>query len=179
VKRFFSLASLGLALFALGFTGVISPASLTEAQGGLSARVYLVQQRIPRGLNEQGLIRFARGHNARRLNETTSEEIRHRKWNADMIVAFNRPVGDSQFQVLFYDVQEGRRFVAPALDVFVNNRDEKTILQRIRLERPNFEPNRRMELVVVVRRREVGRTRFELVGENVRHSGRVDFTGDE
>lgn len=178
MKRSLSRASLGLALLALLATVAVWPTSSTEAQRGLRARVYLVQRRIPGGLSEQGLLRFGRSHNARRLQETTGADIRHRKWKADMIVSFNRPVGDSQFQVLFYDIQEGRRFVAPALDVFVNNRDEKTILQRIRLERPNFQPNRRMELVVVVRRHEVGRSRFEVAGARVRHSGVVDLSGD-
>jgi hypothetical protein len=33
-----------------------------------------------------------------------------------------------------------------------------------------------MELVVTIRRQEVGHTRFELVGEVPRNSGVVDFT---
>jgi hypothetical protein len=36
-----------------------------------------------------------------------------------------------------------------------------------------------MEMRVVVRRQEVGRLRFELIGEEVQHSGQVSFGADE
>jgi hypothetical protein len=64
------------------------------------------------------------------------------------------------------------------MEVFVNNRNEKVFVQRFQLERHDFRPNRAMELVVTIRRQEVGRTRFELVGEVPRNSGIVDFTAE-
>ncbi len=150
-----------------------------EAQR-LRARVYLTQARIPRNLTERGLIAFARRHRARRLRETTDRPIPERQWRANMVTAFNRAPGDLEFQVLFYDLEGGgRRFVGPPMSTFVNNRNEKTFVQRVRLERPHFKPNSRMELVVVVRRQEVGRQRFELVGERVQHTGEVSFGNDE
>lgn len=152
--------------------------SAAEAQR-LRARVFLTQARIPRNLSERRLIAFARRHRARRLQETTDQAVADRQWRANMVTSFNRPVGDTEFQILFYDLEEGRRFIAPAMSTFVNNREEKTFVQRIRLERPHFAPNRRMELVVTVRRQEVGRQRFETVGERIRHSGQVDFTSDD
>lgn len=149
------------------------------AQGRLSAQVYLTQSRIPNSLNLRRLIGFAKRHRARRLTETSDSPLAKRKWLATLITVFNRPVGDLEFQVLFYDVEGGgRRFVEP-LSVFVNDREEKTFVQKIKLPRPRFKPNRKMELVVTVRRQEVGRQKFELVGENVRHSGEVNFSVDD
>jgi hypothetical protein len=52
-------------------------------------------------------------------------------------------------------------------------------VQRIRLERPKFKPNRRMELVVTVRREEVGRANFDMIGEEVQRSGTVSFSDDD
>ncbi len=93
-----------------------------------------------------------------------------------MVTAFNRSPGDLEYQVLFYDLEGGaRRFIEPPLSTFINNRDEKTFVRRINLERPRFEPNHRMELVVVVRRNEVGRARFETRGEVIQNSGVVSF----
>jgi len=68
-----------------------------------------------------------------------------------------------------------RRFIGPPMSVFVNNRDEKTFVQRLRLERPQFKPNNRYEIVITVRRNEVGRARFETTGERVQHTGEVNF----
>ena len=181
VKRFRKLGIgtwllMGAALIlAVGAGGYALTPPKAEGQR-LRARVYLTQHRIPRRLTERGLIRFARGHNARRLRETTDQPIPERKWKAEMVVSFNRAVGDLEFQALFYDLEGGaRRFIGPPLSVFVNSRDEKTFVQRIRLERPQFKPNNRYEVVVTVRRQEVGRARFETIGERVRHSGEVTF----
>lgn len=167
--------ALGLGLVA-GFATDDLLGGTAEAQRGLRARVYITQAEIPRSLTERGLIGFARRHTARRLRETTDQPIPEREWRANMVTSFNRPVGDLEFQVLFYDIEDGeRRFIGPPMSTFINDRDEKTFVQRIRLERPEFKPNRRMELVVTVRRQEVGRQRFELVGERIQHSGEVTF----
>ncbi|MBC7173013.1 MAG: hypothetical protein H5U40_11315 [Polyangiaceae bacterium] len=65
------------------------------------------------------------------------------------------------------------------MDVFVNRREETVFVQRFQLERRVFRPNRKMELVVKVRQQEVGRARFELVGEVPRNTGIVDFTAED
>ncbi|MCB9611530.1 MAG: hypothetical protein H6722_03660 [Sandaracinus sp.] len=145
----------------------------------LRASIFLTQNQIPRNLTERGLIAFARRNNARRLRETTDQPIPQREWVANMVTSFNTAPGDLEFQVLFYDIEQGDRFIGPPLSTFINNRQEKTFLQRVRLERPRFKPNRRMEMRVVVRRQEVGRQRFELIGEEVRHSGTVSFGADD
>ncbi|HJK95670.1 MAG TPA: hypothetical protein RMF84_00530 [Polyangiaceae bacterium LLY-WYZ-14_1] len=170
----------GLAL--LGGTVVAAGTAIPNAAEGqrrLRARVYMTQHRIPGNLSERGLIRFVRGHNARTLRETGDEKLEDRKWIAEMVVAFNAPIDDTEFQVLFYDIHDGSRRFVESLPTYVNSRDEKTFLRRVILDRPKFKPNRRMELVVTVRRQEVGKHRFALEGEEVRHSGEVNFDDDE
>lgn len=175
VTRVALTVAVGLGLVA-GFATDDLWGGTAEAQRGLRARMYITQAEIPRSLTERGLIGFARRHTARRLRETTDQPIPEREWRANMVTSFNRPVGDLEFQVLFYDIEDGeRRFIGPPMSTFVNNREEKTFVQRLRLQRPAFKPNRRMELVVTVRHQEVGRQRFELVGERIQHSGEVSF----
>ena len=83
-----------------------------------------------------------------------------------------------QFQVLFYDVQESRRMVDD-MSTMINKRNEKTFVQPVSLERPAFKPNRQMELVVVVKRVEVGKLKFGVLGEEIKRSGQVSFSDDE
>ena len=45
--------------------------------------------------------------------------------------------------------------------------------------RPDFKPNRKMELVVTVRRAEVGSRKFDVAGEEVRRSGVVNISDEE
>lgn len=166
--------AVGLAVGALA----TSPAP-AEGQRGVRAQVFLTQHRIPPNLSERGLLRFMRSHNARTLRESTEEDVRERKWVAQMAVAFNRPPGDLEFQVLFYDIHDGPRRFIESLPTYVNDPSMKTFVRAIVLPRPKFKPNRRMELVVTLRRQEVGRHRFAVEGERFRHSGQVDFTDEE
>lgn len=166
------------AFAALASTG--APSRSADAASGLRARIFLTQKGIPRSLSEAGVIRFAAGNKATRLRETTDAPIEDRQWRASLVVNFNRPVGDSEFEVLFYDIQTAeRKFIAPAMTVFVNDRNQRTIVHKLRLNRPQFEPNRRLEMVVTVRRQEVGRYRFQILGDRVQHSGEVTFSDDE
>ena len=175
--------NLRLALVATTLAAIVS--SVTPWQGadaaqGLKARIYLTQKGVPRSLSESDVIRFAQSHKATRLRETSDVPVEDRQWRATLVANFNRPVGDSEFEVLFYDIQTAeRRFIAPTMTVFLSDRNQRTIVHKLRLNRPQFEPNRRLEMVVTVRRQEVGRYRFQILGDRVQHSGEVTFSDDE
>ena len=175
--------NLRLALVATTLAAIVSsvtPWQGADASQGLKARIYLTQKGVPRSLSESGVIRFAQSNKATRLRETSDVPIEDRQWRATLVANFNRPVGDSEFEVLFYDIQTAeRRFIAPTMTVFLSDRNQRTIVHKLRLNRPQFEPNRRLEMVVTVRRQEVGRYRFQILGDAVQHSGEVTFSDDE
>jgi len=153
-------------------------APIAEA-GSLKAQVYLVQATIPRTLSEKALIGFARKNNNRILREATDADVKARKWNATMVVAFNAPVNDLEFTVLFYDIHDGPRRFVNDMATFVDDKKQKTFVQKITLPRPAFKPNRNMELVVTVRRQEVGRVKFGVTGQEIKRSGTVEFGDSE
>jgi hypothetical protein len=172
-----------LALFAIAFAAIVSsvtPWQDADAASGLRARILLTQKGVPRSLSEAGVIRFAQANKALRLRENAEGPIEDRQWRATLVANFNAPLGDSEFEVLFYDIQTAeRKFIAPAMTVFVNDGNQRTFVHKLRLKRPQFEPNRRLEMVVTVRRQEVGRYRFQILGDRVQHSGEVTFSDDE
>ena len=179
--RNLSKLALGCALLAALLAVVVLPQAPASAQRGgrVRAQIYLTQQRVPGNLSERGVIGFGRRSNARLLQETTAEPLNQRKWLANMVLQFNQPPGDLEFHILFYDVEDGPRRFVEDMSTFVNDRAQRTYVQPIRLPRPRFRPNRRYELVVTVRRAEVGSKQFGLVGEEVRRSGEVSFTAEE
>jgi hypothetical protein len=153
---------------------------INEAEAGqLKAQVFLIQVEIPKKITEQGLIGFARRNNTKRLRETQDQALKDRQWKANMIVSFNSPPDDLEYQVLFYDVHDGPRRLVEDMSSFVNDRKQKTYLQKIALKRPRFKPNRNMELVVVVKHQEVSRLAFGVVGQEAQRSGSIDFSDEE
>jgi len=142
----------------------------------LRATVFVTQAVIPRGLTEKALIGFARGHQARIMQESTEADLAQRHWAGNMVVQFNSPPGDLEYHALFYDVTDGVRNFVDDMAIYVHDRDQRTYVQRINLARPRFRPNRRLEMVVTVAHAEVGTVRLEIRGEEVHHSGTVDFS---
>lgn len=184
VSALFALAAVSaiaaLALTAAMPQGALPEGALSRAEAQrLRAQVYVTQAAIPRGLSEKALIGFGRGHQARAMNETTEPALDDRHWLGNMVVAFNAPPGDLEYHALFYDVTDGARDFVDDMAIYLNGRDQRTYVQRLNLARPRFRPNRRYELVITVRRAEVGSTRFETRGEEVRRSGQVDFSVDD
>lgn len=169
------ITPLTVALAGLCAALVFWPQLEAQAQR-LRCSVFITQARIPNSLSERGLVRFVRGHRAARLRETGEPELNDRKWLANAVFQFNRSPGDLEFHALFYDITDGPRDFVREMSVFVSDRNQRTVLHRLLLPRPTFRPNRRIEMVVTVRRNEVGTLRFQTVGEEVRHSGVVDFS---
>jgi hypothetical protein len=169
--RPFALSALVLGGALLG----LSAAPVKVEAGALKANVYLTQNKIPQKLTEKGLLGFVKSHKTGRLTETTETKLEERKFMAEMVTQFNVAPGDLEFHVLFYDVHDGARQFVEDMSTFIDDRSQKVFLQRIKLPRPRFKPNRRMELVVTVKRAEVGSLKFITDGEEVRHSGTVSF----
>lgn len=167
-----SFLSLGLAIAVT----LVPPAA--EGQRRLRATLVITQASIPRGLSEAALLRFARSHASKIMNETTEPEIANRHWPGNLIVQFSGAPDDLEFHALFYDIEDGPRNFIDDLSIYTHEDDQRTYVQRINLERPRFRPNRRMEMVVTVRHEEVGTLRFETRGEEPRRSGTVDFTDE-
>jgi hypothetical protein len=148
---------------------------LAAEAGSLKANVFLTQHKIPNGLTEKGLLGFVRSHKAARLQETTEEKLDERKFMAEMVTQFNAPPGDLEFHVLFYDITDGARKFIEDMSTYIQDKKQKVYVQRIKLPRPRFKPNRKMELVVTVKRTEVGSLKFIVDGEEKRNSGVVSF----
>ena len=171
-----SLALTSAAVAAIAWANLsLSPAEASS----LKAQIYLVQATIPAKLTEKALIGFARKNANKLLHESNDKEVKARKWKSDMVITFNRPVDDMEFQVLFYDIQDGPRRFVNDMSIMVNDRKQKTFVQKVTLPRPSFKPNRQMEMVATVKREEVGRLKFGVLGEEIKRSGEVSFSDNE
>lgn len=172
--------AVALAALALTASALLMPAESADAQrrrrGRSRVAAYVVQGRVP-DVSSAQVVRWARGHQARRLRETTSQPIPERRWNAKLITDFGRAIGDMQFDAAFYEVSGPRHFLE-SREFHINDRSQSVFVNRLRLERPTFQPNMEIEVVITRHRREVARTRFELAGAVVRPqgTGEVDFT---
>lgn len=170
-------AAIVCGLFVAGM--VLLPFTNRADARALRAQVYMTQTPVPARLSERSLLAFARRASTKTLRESTEPLPQDRKWIGDLIFAFNGAPGDLEFHVLFYDVEDGSRRFLEDMSVMVNDRTQKTYVQRFRLPRPRFKANRRYEAVVTVQRAEVGSYKFATVGETIRRDGNISFSDDD
>jgi len=156
----------------------VSPMHRAFAQ--VRATLFVVAGDLPRGLGSSDqVLRYARGHRARTLNESNEPERDQRHWNATVVTQFTRPFTDRNFTLLFYDVTDNpRAMVGSPMDIFVRGA-ETIVASDVRMERPRFRPARDIEIVLTVRRQEAGRVRVRLNGEVPRGNGSLDFTSGD
>lgn len=171
--RTLALLTLTLALLA------VAAFPIAVEAGALKAKVFLTQHKIPGSLSQKGLLGFVRSHGTTRLRESNEEKLEDRKFMAEMVTQFTQPPGDLEFHVLFYDIHDGSRQFVEDMSTFIDDRKQKVFLQRVKLPRPRFKPNRRMELVVTVKRAEVGSLKFITDGEEKRNTGVVSFDDEK
>lgn len=180
-RRTLLASLLGLGFAALALAPALPSESTAEAQrgGGLRATVYVTQAAIPRGLSERALLGFARGHQARQMQETTDTPLPERRWLGNLVIQFSAPINDLEYHALYYDVTDGARNFIDDMSINVHDRTQRTFVQRITLPRPRFRPNKQIEMVVTVRRAEVGRARFNILGQEEQRSGVVTFSDED
>ncbi|HEY6881130.1 MAG TPA: hypothetical protein VI299_24055 [Polyangiales bacterium] len=164
---------IALCLAALFAVSAAFPLAVSAA--GLKANVYLTQHKIPNGLTEKGLLGFVKSHNAKILRESSEEKLEERKFMAEMVTQFSSPPNDAEFHVKFFDIHDGARKYVEDMPIYIMDKKQKVYLQRIKLPRTRFKPNRRMELVVTVKNAEVGSLKFGVEGEEKRNTGVVSF----
>ena len=148
-----------------GLIGVSGLAAETAGAIRLKAKVYIVKEKVPRGLGDKELVAFARKNQVKQIEESGKGAVKERRWRAYVVVVFNAPPGRLEYEMAFYDVQKGLRILVERHSILLSSSDEKNYVQRLVLKRPKYKPNRRMELVVAVGGQEVGRVKFKLVGE--------------
>ena len=168
--------SWSVVLISIAFFGIDAEVA---AASPLRARVMVTQSEIPQNLNERKLIAFAKSHQAKRLQEVKDVPLKQRKWLAEMVIAFNTSPADLEYHALFFDVTGGSRSFVDDMTIMMSDKSQRTFLQKIKLRRPQFQPGRKYEIVVTVRRNEVGKVQFETSGEVEQRSGRVDFADNE
>jgi hypothetical protein len=157
---------------------VVSPKAV-EA-GSLKATIHLTQHEISKSANtEQKLMRWLQSGVAlaatRPAAETTEPEMDQRKFLINMVVAFNAPINDYEFTAHVYDIEDGPRGSDKLFPVMTPNKGDKVIVTKLKLPRPEFKPQRRYEVVIVVRKAEVGSKKFMTGGEKKKNTGLVEF----
>ncbi|MEK6607039.1 MAG: hypothetical protein AABZ30_05195 [Myxococcota bacterium] len=100
-------------------------------------------------------------------------------WKFEFMSFFAEPLEDFMVTVKLFDVTGSERRQVTAYDENTGERGLRSLHSSITLEKPEFQPNRRYELVVTNRGRVLAQTKFVLRGQGEKYSGKVEFSDEE
>lgn len=154
----------------------ITSAALAEVANRYAGQVILFTKRPPtRWANDGVFHRFVARH---KTGSVTEDE--NKVWNVEYMAFFRRPVGDREVTTRFYDAMDRSGRYLTSYTLYLNDPRQRVVGGKVRLERPDFRPNKYYKITVTSRGRTLAQlNKFALIGEEPERSGVVDFTEDE
>jgi hypothetical protein len=140
-------------------------------------KVVITQKRPPSRFRNQGtFVRWLRIHKKKHL---WPDKKNKKRWTFEFMAFFRRPLNDLEVNIKFYDVTEGKKFIA-ADNFYLRGKGEKIFSSKMELEKPRFAVNRKYAMYVLSPRNVLlSSAIFWLRGQRETYSGKVTFSDDE
>ena len=101
-----------------------------------------------------------------------------KSWKVHFAAFFRKPLNDLEVTVKLYDVTTGRRHLVNSFEQYTEGRGQTSLISHIKLEREYFGVNKKIMIVMESRKSVLAQGTFHILGEEEKHSGKVDFTED-
>lgn len=100
-------------------------------------------------------------------------------WKIYFAAFFKQPLSDIEVIVKLYDIGSASRTMIASFEQFVDQRGQRALLSQFTLERKHVGVNRQVLMQIEVQGRVVASGKFKILGEEERHSGKVDFSDED
>ncbi len=107
------------------------------------------------------------------------EDKAKKEWRIYFAAFFRRPLNDLEVTVKFYDVTSGPKHMIASFEQYLEGRGQRTLLSKAILERKFFGVNKVIYMTIENRGQVLASTKFKILGEGEKYSGKVDFTEEE
>ena len=100
-------------------------------------------------------------------------------WMVYFAAFLKRPLNDVEYTIKFYELGGGGQRLLGTSDQFNDERGQKTIVSKIKLEKKSFGVNKELLMTIENKGTVYASTRFKILGEGERFTGKVNFSEDE
>jgi hypothetical protein len=165
-----------LAITLLAFAGTISAAKPEDVFKG---KIIITKHRLPMRFSSPGAFVSALQQNKIDKIWPTEEHGDDKGvWNLEYLAFFARPLDDSEIQVKFYDITQGKKYVAGDPQ-YTRERGSRIFGSSIELAKPEFDVRKHYEMTIESRGQTIATTTFWLLGKGANYSGKVEFSDSE
>ena len=107
------------------------------------------------------------------------EDKTNHTWKIYFAAFLKVPLNDVEYVVKFYEVGKGPSTLLAANEAFNDERGQKTIVSNVVLDKKSFGVNKELMMTIESKGSVLASTRFKILGEGEKFSGKVNFSEDE
>lgn len=108
------------------------------------------------------------------------ENKENKNWKIYFAGFLKTPLNDVEYMVKIYEIAGGRgQQLLASFEQFTDQRGQSALMSSMTLERKAIGVNKELLLVMESRGKVLASTRFRVLGEGEKSTGKVDFTEDE
>ncbi len=153
----------------------VAPAAAEKPNPAFAGRIMLSDKRFP--ASARSLAEF----NAKvtKQSRTSFFEDKDKKWKIYFAGFLKTPLNDVEYMVKLYELTgRGQRLVA-TIEQFTDSRGQASLLSNMLLERKTIGANKELLMTIENRGKVLASSRFKILGQHEKRSGKVDFTEEE
>lgn len=173
------MTSRAVALVVSAFVVLALGASSARAQNpnqAFAGRIMLSSKRFPL----QAKSASAYTAQIRKQSQTNFVEAKDtHTWKIFFAGFLKAPLNDLEYVIKLYDVTGKSQQLLVSFDQFTNERGQKTIVSNMTLEKKQVGVNKELLMTMESKGKVLASSRFKILGEGEKFSGKVDFSEDE
>jgi hypothetical protein len=173
--------------FALRFATVLALLILATARPSVAGKpedvfkgkIIITKNRLPMHFSSSGaFVSALQKSKIDKIWPTEEQGADKGSWNLEYLAFFAQPLDDSEIQVKFYDITQGKKFVAGDPQ-YTRERGSRIFGSSIVLAKPEFDVRKHYMMTIESRNRIIATTTFWLLGKGANYSGKVEFSDSE
>lgn len=153
----------------------VGPAAAERPNRTFAGRIMLSDKRFP--TSAKSLAAF----NARvsKQSRTSFFEDKDQKWKIYFAGFLKAPLNDVEYMVKLYELSGRSQRLLATIEQFTDSRGQASLLSHMTLERKAIGANKELLMTIENRGKVLASSRFKILGQQEKRTGKVDFTEDE
>jgi hypothetical protein len=157
------------------FAAPVAAEKLEKPNPAFAGRIMLSDKRFP--ATAKSLAAF----NAQitKQSKTSFYEDKDKKWKIYFAGFLKTPLNDVEYVVKLFDLSGGRQQLLVTFEQFTDSRGQSSLVSYMSLERKTTGANKEFLLTLENRGKVLASSRFKLLGQQEKFTGKVDFSEEE
>ena len=154
----------------------LQPASAENPNQAFNGRIMMSSKRFPQSASSPSAYVAA----IRKQAQTSFVEAKDsHNWKIYFAGFLKMPLNDLEYAIKLYDVSGKGQQLLLTFDQFTDERGQKTIVSNMTLDKKQVGVNKELLMVMESKGRVLASSRFKILGEGEKFTGKVDFSEDE